>query len=165
MASGDTLLIFTPQSNVQPASNPATFDWRNDHLVLDFDAATAEAAVFPAVLPRHYAGGGITLTIVGSFTSSITTTQAARLGVSIERMDNNNLDIDADSFATEKTVDVNPRATSGLLTYATLAFTNAEIDALAVGESFRLKLRRVAADAADTATGDFELHRIEIRET
>jgi hypothetical protein len=165
MASGDTLIIFTPQSNVAPTSAPATFDSRNDHLVLDFDAAAIEAAVFPAVLPRHYAGGGLTLTIVGSFTSDVTPGNAARLGASFERMDNNVLDVDADSFATEKTVDANPRASSGVLTYSTLAFSSAEIDGVLAGEAFRLKFRRVATDGADTAAGDYELHRIEIRET
>lgn len=165
MASGDSVLIFVPQANVQPASNPATFDWRNDHVVLDFDAATVETAMFPAVLPRNYAGGGLTATIVGSFTSSVTTGHAARLGIAFERMNDNSLDVDADSFASEKNVNIAPRATSGLLTYGTLAFTNSEIDGLLAGEAFRLKVRRVATDGADTALGDFELHRIELRET
>lgn len=165
MASGDTLSRLTPQHNVAPASGFATFDLRNGHLVLDFDAAAIEAALFADVLPRNYAAGGITVTLVCAFTSDVTTTNAARLGVSFERMDNNGLDVDADSFAAEKTVDVNPRATSGALVYATLAFLNTELDGLLVGEAFRLKVRRVATDAADTSTGDLELLRVELKET
>lgn len=165
MASGDTLARFTPQHNTPPATGFATFDTRNGHLVLDFDAASIEAALFADVLPRNYAGGGITVTVVGAFTSDVTTTNAARIGVAFERMANNDIDIDADSFATEKTVDVAPRATSGALVYGSIAFTNGEIDGLLVGEAFRLRVRRVANDAADTATGDFELLRVELRET
>ena len=45
MSSGDTLLIFNPLHNEPPASNPATLDTRNQHPILDFDAATNESAV------------------------------------------------------------------------------------------------------------------------
>lgn len=51
MASGDTLLIFTPQCNEPPAVDFATLDLRNSHLVLDFDATAIESAVgFEALL-------------------------------------------------------------------------------------------------------------------
>ena len=63
MASGDTLLIFTPLHNEPPSSDPATLDLRNQHPVLDFDAATNESAIFSAVMPRSYAGGGLTVYI------------------------------------------------------------------------------------------------------
>ena len=48
MASGDTLVVLTPLGNEPPVSNPATFDFRNNHPVLDFDDATNESAVFSA---------------------------------------------------------------------------------------------------------------------
>jgi hypothetical protein len=165
MSSGDTLGAFMPSHNVAPVTAYAQFDTRNGRLVLDFDAATIESAMFPGVLSRNYAAGGITVTLVGAFTSDVTITNAARLGVSFERLENNGTDIDADSFATEKTVDVSPRATSGSLVYGTVAFSNAEIDGLLLGELYRLRVRRVANDAADTATGDFELMAVELRET
>ena len=43
MASGDTLLVFTPLHNEPPASNFATLDLRNLHPVLDFDPTTNES--------------------------------------------------------------------------------------------------------------------------
>ena len=69
MASGDTLLVLTPLHNEPPSANAATIDLRNQHAVLDFDAATDESAVFGGVLPRNYAGGGVTITLVPSIYS------------------------------------------------------------------------------------------------
>ena len=59
MASGDSLVIFTPLSNEPPSSNFATFDTRNAHPVLDFDDTTEEKVVFTGIMPRNYAGGGV----------------------------------------------------------------------------------------------------------
>ncbi len=50
MASGDTLLIFGPLHNEPPSSDAATFDTRNLHPVLDFDASTDESAVFSSII-------------------------------------------------------------------------------------------------------------------
>ena len=61
MASGDTLLVFHPFDNEPPSANYATLDIRNLHPVLDFDDSTDESAVFSAVLPWAYSGGGLTV--------------------------------------------------------------------------------------------------------
>ena len=48
----------------------------------------------------------------------------------------------------------------------TIAFTDgAQIDSLAVGESFRFKVTRKVADAGDDMAGDAEILRCEIKET
>jgi len=163
MASGDTLLVFTPQANQPPASNYATLDTRNNHLVLDFDDTTNESAVFSGVLPRTYASGGLTVYIHYSMTSAIS--GDIDWQVAFERIGDQVLDIDADSFATAQSV-INTivPATSGLVDIVNIAFTDgAQIDSLAVGESFRLKLTRDAV--SDTAVGDAELVSVEIKET
>src|SRR5215831_5569955 len=98
MASGNTLVTFVPGANEPPTSNYATADLRNNHPTLDFDAATDEAAVFTGVLPRHYAGGGITITLIWGATTA--TSGSCRWQTAIERMEAAGTDLDADSFAT-----------------------------------------------------------------
>lgn len=163
MASGDTLLTFTPLANQPPASSYATFDTRNNHVVLDFDASADEAAIFGDVLPRHYAGGGITVTIVWMATTA--TSGNVVWSVAIERMDTAT-DLDADSFATANTATAAAPATSGAPAYTTIAFTSgAQMDSLAVGEAFRIKVSRTGSSGSDTMTGDAELLRVELKET
>lgn len=163
MASGDTLFVFSPEHNQPPTSNFATLDTRNNHPVLDFDDTTNESAIFSSVLPQSYAGGGLTVLVGFSMTSA--TTGDVDLQAAIERVEAGVLDIDADSFASAQSViDVSVPGTSGFVAVATITFTDgAQMDSLAVGEKFRIKITRDAA--TDTASGDLELHFVEIRET
>jgi len=163
MATGDTLLIFTPLHNEPPASNPATLDTRNQHPVLDFDAATNEDAVFSAVMPRSYAGGGLTVYI--HYAMSSAESGDVDWDVAFERIGDQQLDIDADSFAAVQSVDnTTVPGTSGLVDIVSVAFTDgAQMDSVAVGEGFRMKVTRDAA--SDTAAGDAELRFVEVKET
>lgn len=164
MASGQTLLVFTAQSGVPPASSFAQLDTRNNHLVWDFDAATAETIDFEALLPRNYGGNGLTVALVWS--AATATSGDTRWLVSFERHQADATDIDSDNFATAQAVNATAPTTNGARSYDTIAFTDgAQIDSLAVGESFRLRVQRDATNAADTMVGDAELARIEIKET
>ena len=166
MASGDTLAIFTPLMNEPTASNYATLDLRNYHPVLDFDGATDEEALFTGILPRNYAGGGLTVYLHVGFTSA--TSGNAYWQAAIERMDDGTLDLDADSFASFNGAAGNPNATSGVMTLVTITFTSgAQMDSLAAGEMFRLKIRRDADGTAgtDDVATDAELFGVEIKET
>lgn len=163
MSSGDMLLVFTPYSNEPPASNYATLDTRNNHPVLDFDAATNESAVFTGIMPRNYAGGGITVYLHYAMTSAEANT--VDWDVAFERIGDQQLDIDGDSFADVNSVDdTTVPGTTGLVDIVSVAFTNgADMDSVAAGEAFRLKVTRDAA--SDDATGDAELLAVELRET
>ncbi len=166
MASGDTLIIFTPLHNEPPATIAATPDTRNAHPTLDFDGAADEEAVFTSVLPRNYAGGGITVTTFWSFTSA--TSGSLRVQTSIERMDASSLDIDADSFATANSAGGTAPGTSGQLIAVAIAHASgAEMDSVAAAEMFRLKIRRDAdgTSGTDDIASDAELLAVEIRET
>lgn len=163
MASGDTLLIFTPLQNEPPASNYATLDIRNQHPVLDFDASTNEDAVFRGVMPRNYGGGGLTVYI--HYAMSSATSGDVDWDVAFERIGDQQLDIDSDSFAAVNSVDnTTVPGTSGNVDVVSVTFTDgADMDSIAAGEAFRIKITRDAA--SDTASGDAELIAVEIKET
>lgn len=163
MASGNTLCIFMPFDNEPPASNYATLDVRNGHPCLDFDATTNESAVFSGIMPRNYAGGGVTVYLHYAMSSAVADT--VDWDVAFERIGDQQLDIDADSFADANSVDDTtvPDA-AGKVDVVSVAFTDgADMDSVAVGELFRLKVTRDAA--SDDAAGDAELYAVEIKET
>jgi hypothetical protein len=163
MASGDSLVIFTALCNEPPAANAATPDLRNQHPVLDFDDATNESAVFTAIMPQHYAGGGVTVYLHYAMTSAEANT--VDWDVAFERIGDQQLDIDADSFAAVNSVDdTTVPGTTGLVDVVSVAFTDgADMDSVAAGEVFRLKVTRDAA--SDDAAGDAELVAVHIVET
>ncbi len=165
MASLNTLCQFFPQDNEPPASNYATLDTRNSHLVLDFDASTDEAAVFKGILPSHYSGGGITIKLHYAMTSA--TSGNIIWQTAIERIGDGQQDIDSDGFATANSSSATAvPATSGHVDILSIAHTSGtQMDSLAVGEGFRLKVNRDADNGSDTATGDAELFAVEIVET
>lgn len=163
MASGDTLLVFTPLANEPTSSNYATLDTRNQHPVLDFNDTTNEDAVFTGIMVRHYDGGGVTVYI--HYAMSSATSGDIDWDAAFERIGDQEQDLDSDGFAAVQSVDsTTVPGTSGLVDIVSIAFTDgAQMDSITVGESFRIKITRDAA--SDTATGDAELVAIEIKET
>lgn len=165
MASGDTLLIFTPLMNEPPAASFATLDTRNSHPVLDFDGAADEEAVFTAIMPAHYsAATGVTVKVHVTFTSA--TSGTANIEAMWELV--TGLDIDADSFATMQDVGVTANGTSGIEVIGSITFTaGAQMDSVVAGSLFRLKIRRDAdgTNGTDDITTDMELLGIEVLET
>jgi hypothetical protein len=163
MASGDTLCVFTPFQNEPPAAAYATLDVRNAHPTLDFDAATDESAVFSGVMPRNYAGGGVTVNIHWAATSDTTDTHHCFWDAAFELC--TGLDMDADSFAAVNSVDTDHcNATAGIETVTAITFTDgADMDSVIAGALFRLKITRDATN--DDMTGDAELLAVEIKET
>ena len=118
------------------------------------------------MLPAHYSGGGLTIETFWSFTSA--TSGSLRVQTSIERIDASSLDIDADSFATANSAGGTAPGTSGqVIKVTTTHASGAEMDSLAAGEAFRLKIRRDAdgTSGTDDITTDAELLRIVIKET
>lgn len=161
MASGNTLLEWLPADGEPPSTNHATFNTRNGILVSEFDDTTAEALVFRGILPSHYAGGGLTLE--AHWMGKTATTGNVVWGGEIER---GNTDLDADSFATQQTATGAANGTSGIETVTSVTFSSgANMDSLAVGEAFRLRLQRVAANGSDTMTGDAQLIALCLKET
>jgi hypothetical protein len=160
--SAKPFLEWGPRNNEPPASNYATLDLRNQRPVLDFDTTTQEAAIFSGVLSSAYAGGGITVDIYCMATSA--TTGTIGWDVAIERIDTSSLDTDSDSFASAQTVTaVTVPGTSGQILKMSVNISNgANMDSLAAGEAFRLRIRRDVAN--DNAAGDAELLSVTMRE-
>jgi len=156
-------LIFTPQCNEPPASNFATLDTRNNHPVLDFDDTTNESAIFSGILSSGYTGSGLTVYLHYAMTSAEVNT--VDWDVAFERIGDQQIDIDGDSFAAVNSIDnTTVPGTAGLVDIVSVTFTDgADMDSIAAGEGFRIKIARDAA--SDDATGDAELLLVEIKET
>lgn len=163
MASGDSLIVLHALGAEFPAANFATADQRNNEWRLDFDATTGETAYWTDVLPRNYAGGGITVYVHASATSATTGT----IGwlIAFERIGDGQQDTDSDGFASDQTITAGTvPGTSGHIDILNVAVSNgANMDSIAVGEMFRLRVTRDVAN--DTATGDAELVCVELKET
>ena len=162
MASGQTLITIEPKSHDPQGSGFGTPDVRNNHPVIDL--AIGETVVVPILLPRHYGGGGITIYLHYAMSSAVA--NDIKLETYIERVGDQQQDLDADGFAAaQNTGDITVPGTSGLVDIITSTHTNgAQMDGLAVGEGGRLKVKRVAVVGTD-ASGDLEIFRIEIKET
>jgi hypothetical protein len=164
MASGDTLCVFEPKNNDPTASVYATLDTRNSHPILDFDKDTDEEAVFPGVMPRHYDGGGVEVMLV--WMADGVTVNNVVWDAQWERHADDAFDLDADGFAAVQSVTAAAPSADGEVSYDDITFTDgAEMDSVAVGESFRLKIRRDANNGSDSLDADAQLLRVEVRET
>ena len=85
--------------------------------------------------------------------------------IEFERIGDQVLDIDSDSFGSPQTITaVTVPSTSGLVDVVSVNISNgSNMDNTADGEQFRLRLKRDVAN--DTATGDAEMNWVAIQET
>jgi len=154
-----TLAVFTPLDNQPPATDFATLDTRNSVALLDFDDGAPESAVFVGVIPE---GAVLTSGIIVRLSWSAAAASPSgdcRWLVDIEKTTGH--DIDADGYDTAVAGTTTTSGTSGLVN--TTAITITTIDSVAAGDAFRLRVRRDAANAGDTMTGDAELVAVEVR--
>jgi hypothetical protein len=162
MASGDTLCEWGALHNEAPASNYAQLDARNANPLLDFDDVTQVAAVFRAVMPRNYAGGGVTADL---HWVAVPTSGTVGWDVSFER-DAGSQDIDSDGWATAQAVSsVTVPGTSGLVTVSSVAIANgANMASVVAGDLFRVRIRRDVVTVG-RAVGFAQLLAVHLRET
>lgn len=155
-------LTFKPMDSEAPTSNYAILSQRNNHPLLSFDDTTQWATMFTGVLPDGYGGNGVTVSVWCALASAITGTVG--WDVAFERDDAGGLDIDGDSFATAQTITaVTVPGTSGLLLKMSVNIADgADMDSLAAGEMFRLRVRRDVAN--DTAVGNAQLLAVHVVE-
>ena len=174
MASGDALCVWRPMDNEPPDEDFATLDSlltvsadEPDDIVpmLDFDPGTPnEHAVFAGVMPSHYGGNGVTLTLV--WTSQATTGNVkwdAAMKAYTDGLDN----LDTKAYATEQSATVTTDSNARDVSYSDILLTDgAQMDNLLANDHFRVRITRDAADSADTMnSNDAELLAVYLRET
>jgi hypothetical protein len=172
MASGNTLCIFTARDGVPTATAGATHGILAGGSTpaegvpyLAFDSATDESADFYGILPRHYGGGGLTVYL---HWASAATANEVVWNAAFRRIQDDGEDIDGsyDYATNSNAVTATTASAAGELDYASITFTDgADMDSLAVGESFILRITRDANNGDDDMTGDAYLIGIEIKET
>lgn len=160
MASGD--LVGQILAASPPATLYATQDVRaggstpaENVPVMDFDDSTVEYMDFYGVV-QGYDGGGLTVRLKWSATSA--TSGDCVWSGAFRRVADDAEDVDTAHTYDYNNVTVTAPSASGEVDYAAITFTDgADMDSLADGEAFILRVRRFASDAADTMTGDAEL--------
>lgn len=159
-----SLVMLQALQGIPTTSNYATLALRNRHPVLAFDDTINKSIVFDFVMPQLYSGGGIAVILHSS--AATATSGNAKAGVSLERVGDSQQDVDSDGFAGVNNRTFLVPATSGYVKQTRIQFANGvDMDSIAAGEKFRLKVTRLASGAADNMSGDWELHTAEIRGT
>lgn len=149
---------------IPPATSYATPDSRaggstpaENWPVWDFDDTSIEYMDFRCRL-EGYQGGGLTFTLPWSATSA--TSGAVVWGAAIRRIQDDAEDIDAShSYDFNDAAADTAASASGELSYPTITFTDgADMDSLADGEEFMLRIRRDPTNGSDNMVGDAELN-------
>ena len=174
MSSGDALCAWRALDNEPPDADFATLDViltasadEPDDMVavLDFDPGSSinEFAVFASFMPDHYAGGGVTLTLV--WVAEATTGNVKWDGAFKALADAATL-LSA-TYAAIQTVTTGVDGTARAINTSVITFTDgAQMDSVAAGEYFRLAIERDSIDGADTMnSNDAELIAVYLTET
>lgn len=145
-----------------PGTSYATFDVRvggstpaESVPVYNFDSGAIEYIDFYCRL-FGYAGGGLTITF--DWSASTATADAVVWGAALRRIEDDAEDVDA-----SQTYDFNDAtdtcaSASGERSRVSITFTHgADMDSVADGEAFILRIRRNATSGSDTMTGDAQL--------
>lgn len=160
-----TIAILTAPSAQFPSANfpeLKTIHTTERRFILSFDAATEESCTWDLVAPQSLTGA---LTAVVFYSMASATTGGVRVGVSVEAVTPTDaLDLDAATgYDTENAAsDTGVPGTAGHMESISVTLTNA--DGVAAGDLVRIKLARKVAHADDTASGDLQIHAVDLRD-
>lgn len=148
------------EGNRAGGSTPA-----ENHPVWKFDPTTDEYLDFHYTLSPLYNGGGLTIRLGWSATTATSGNVIWRAAVKAIPDDTEDMDV-AHTYD-YNSVTAATASASGEVVYDEITFTDgADMDSLAAGEDFVLRVSRNASSASDTmTTSDAELCSIVIRET
>jgi hypothetical protein len=149
---------FKPSEYI-PGAVPPALSMRGTFPILAFDNTVDETCYFADEL-RGHRGGDTTVVVEVASTS---TSGNFLVKGAFERNLLGTDDMDVDSFGTEITSSATAvHATSGVSVFVSLVFTNAQIDSMANGESYRLRLTRFATSASDTVAADMQVRSVKV---
>ncbi len=174
MSSGDSLLWLGPE-----VWRPGDVDFATPDTILttsadepdqiidvwDFDPGSTEEYLYcRALLPAHYAAGGLTARV---FWTSEATSGVCRWALAFKSMTGGADNVASKAFAAPNTVDGTTDATARDTNDDDITFTDgADMDSVAVGEKFFLELSRNSSHANDTMnSNDGEFHGLYLLET
>lgn len=174
MASGDTLVVFTAQHGVPPATLYAQQDTiagastpAEAIPVLDFASGVSEYIDFYGVVPENYDSGGITLTFIWCALGETTTTNECRWEAAFRAIEDDAGDLDTSAHTYQYNgVSAPPPSTAGEVSYDNITFTDgADSDNIDAGDAFILRVYRDHDHADDDCTGDASLLAVHMKET
>ena len=171
MASGNEMFRASAMSGIPPASSypdlgvlaggatPAEQIPR-----WGFDDSSVEYLDFVLELPASYSGGGLTISFK---TGGAATSGAYVLSAAIRRIQDDAEDIDsAHSYDFNDSSAITTPSAVGEVGYDNITFTSgADMDSLAAGEMFVLRIRRNTGSGSDTMTGDMYFYSLVGKET
>jgi hypothetical protein len=160
-SGGSQMEKFDANLAIFPSSNPAQATSRNGHPLLAFDDTTAESVIFIGSLSEDYDSGSDLLVRI-DWVAATAIIGAVTWGVEVEANAPAGTDLDADSFDTQQTGNDTTSGTSGVIVRTTITLTNAEADAIAAGNAFRLRLQRLPADGSDDLVGDAQVRAVSL---
>lgn len=167
MASGNTLLIFSPGNGIPTAASSAGITAfsgasvpNERHTVLAFDDTTVEHYDFKAIMPQSYTDGGLTLRFMSGATSDAGNYV---LSTAFRRIEDDTDDIAAShTYSYQDTSSITVPNVIGEVTYDDLVFTSgAQMDSVTAGDAFIMRVRVNGG----SVVGDTYIHMIEVRET
>lgn len=164
--SSKPFLTWYANQGVLPTANYADRGVVSDRPALRFDQDADECVYFEGVLPDGYAGGGLTVGIVWSADLGVTTGATGWL-TAFERYQSATLDLSSTSFGTEKSTSTTTAGTAQTPNYTSIAHSSgAEMDSLAAGEAFRLRVCRDGngSTVTDSMLGDAHALRVTVKE-
>lgn len=171
MSSGDTLVSWRALDNEPPIDEFATFETLlaiqvglNDPVfpILVFPDAVHRYGVFGAVMPAHYAGGGISVELVWM---SPATSGNCRWIVSFKRVEDGVTNMSNLFFGPQTQISATTNGTAHVVDYDTLLVSDgANMQGILAGEYFYMELFRDGITGLDTMTDDARLISIIISE-
>jgi len=164
MASNDSVVEII--NTIPPETSAAALTWLSGGSspaeqipVWAFDDTSAEYIDFLCRLTYQYDSGGLTFTLV---TSAAATSNAYVMGAAIRRFADDAEDLDTThSYAFNDASAITAPSAQNEVSYDDVTFTDGgDMDSLAAGELFVLRIYRNASDGSDNMTGDAYLWHV-----